>query len=88
MPLKPGLLDIAADFIASHDSRRGEVAGHEFAASMALTFLLRCYKRSGDRRYLDVVELTLDKMAGGGIYDQLGGGFHRYSVESVWLVPH
>ena len=37
---------------------------------------------------MDMVELTLDKMAHGGIYDQLGGGFHRYSTDTFWLVPH
>jgi uncharacterized protein YyaL (SSP411 family) len=88
--LKTALLDIAGqNLIASHDSQHGGFGrAPKFPPSMALTFLLRCYKRSGDRRYLDIVELTLDKMAGGGIYDQLGGGFHRYSVDQYWLVPH
>ena len=53
-----------------------------------MTFLLRSSRRSRDRRYLDAVELTLEKMATGGIYDQLGGSFHRYSVDQYWLVPH
>ncbi len=51
-------------------------------------FLLRCHVRTGDAQYLRIVEHTLDAMARGGIYDQLGGGFHRYSVDAHWLVPH
>src|SRR5262249_31827409 len=42
----------------------------------------------GDPRALEMVRLTLDRMAAGGMYDQLGGGFHRYSVDDRWLVPH
>jgi uncharacterized protein YyaL (SSP411 family) len=55
---------------------------------MALTFLLRQYARTKQQSLLDAVELTLTKMARGGMYDQLGGGFHRYSVDEKWLVPH
>jgi uncharacterized protein len=60
----------------------------KFPPSMALTFLLRQYQRTKDESALRAVELTLDKMAKGGMYDQLGGGFHRYSVDEKWLVPH
>lgn len=60
----------------------------KFPPSMALEFLLRQFKRTGDSAVLAAVELTLEKMAHGGIYDQLGGGFHRYSVDERWLVPH
>ncbi len=49
---------------------------------------LRCYRQSKNHRYLDMVVHTLAKMAQGGIYDHLGGGFHRYSVDARWLVPH
>src|SRR5262249_34020531 len=69
-------------------SNGGFGSAPKFPPSMALMFLLRQYKRTGSRIALDMVELTLDKMASGGIYDQLGGGFHRYSVDSHWLVPH
>ncbi len=55
---------------------------------MDLRVLLRYWKRFGSSDALDVVVLTLDKMARGGLYDQLGGGFHRYSTDAVWLVPH
>jgi len=51
-------------------------------------FLLRFWKRSGNAHALDMARLTLTRMASGGMYDQVGGGFHRYSVDSQWLVPH
>jgi hypothetical protein len=54
---------------------------------MTLEFLLRCSLR-GFEGALDMVRLTLDRMADGGIFDQLGGGFHRYSTDGRWLVPH
>jgi uncharacterized protein len=60
----------------------------KFPPSMALEFLLRQWRRTKDAGALDAVELTLNKMARGGMYDQLGGGFHRYSVDEKWLVPH
>ena len=60
----------------------------KFPPAMTLEFLLRQFKRTGEPALLAAVELTLEKMARGGIYDQLGGGFHRYSVDERWLVPH
>jgi uncharacterized protein len=60
----------------------------KFPPSMALEFLLRHYHRTKDAGALKAVELTLDQMARGGMYDQLGGGFHRYSVDEKWLAPH
>lgn len=60
----------------------------KFLHSMDLRVLLRCWKRFGDENALNAVRLTLDKMANGGIYDQLGGGFHRYSTDERWLAPH
>jgi len=60
----------------------------KFPGSMNLSFCLRHYHRTGFQPALDFVELSLEKMALGGIYDQLGGGFHRYSVDDHWLVPH
>src|SRR5215475_5173606 len=60
----------------------------KFPPSMALDFLLRQWRRTKDASALNAVELTLNKMARGGMYDQLGGGFHRYSVDEKWLVPH
>ena len=55
---------------------------------MALRLLLRRWRRSKDERLLAMVTTTLDRMAAGGIYDHLGGGFHRYSTDQQWLVPH
>ncbi len=60
----------------------------KFPASMALSFLLRYWKSTGSKKALEMAEKTLEKMAGGGIYDHLGGGFHRYSVDERWLIPH
>jgi len=71
------------------DSRHGGF-GHapKFPHPMDLKLLLRAWLRSPRPRTLELVTLTLDKMAAGGIYDHLGGGFHRYSVDERWLVPH
>ena len=55
---------------------------------MDLKMLLRQYARTGDTEALHVARFTLDKMARGGIYDHLGGGFARYSTDERWLVPH
>ena len=60
----------------------------KFPSSMSLSLLLRYYRRSGRKEARDMALLTLRKMANGGMYDQLGGGFHRYSVDERWLVPH
>jgi uncharacterized protein YyaL (SSP411 family) len=66
----------------------GTLGAPKFPQPMNLDFLLRQYRRTRDTEVLAVVDLTLQKMAAGGIYDQVGGGFHRYSVDEVWLVPH
>jgi uncharacterized protein YyaL (SSP411 family) len=60
----------------------------KFPPSMDLEFLMRVYRRTGWPKAWEMVDLTLRKMALGGMYDQLGGGFHRYSVDERWLVPH
>jgi hypothetical protein len=60
----------------------------KFPHPMDLRLLLRTGRRFGTTESLEVVRLTLDKMAAGGIYDHLGGGFHRYSTDARWLVPH
>jgi uncharacterized protein YyaL (SSP411 family) len=60
----------------------------KFPAVQALAFFLRYYHQTGEKSYLDMVAFSLRKMANGGIYDQLGGGFARYSVDVEWLVPH
>jgi uncharacterized protein YyaL (SSP411 family) len=60
----------------------------KFPNSMALSFLLRYWKKFDSKEALKMVESTLEKMANGGIYDHLGRGFHRYSVDERWLIPH
>jgi hypothetical protein len=60
----------------------------KFPQPMALEFLLRHHHRTKDPQALGMVETTLEHMARGGIYDHLGGGFHRYSTDQFWLVPH
>jgi hypothetical protein len=60
----------------------------KFPQPMALEFLLRYHEMTGDPQALHMVTQTLEAMARGGIYDQLGGGFHRYSVDAQWLTPH
>lgn len=62
--------------------------GPKFPQPMALEFLLRYHYGKGDTDALRMVTRTLDAMARGGVYDQVGGGFHRYSVDERWLVPH
>ncbi len=72
------------------DSDTGGMAGNgnKFPPSMAMDLMLRVYRRTGDPALWDAVDRTLDHMARGGIYDQVGGGICRYSTDPVWLVPH
>ena len=88
--LSTDLLDQAfSSFTRTFDSVNGGFGGApKFPPAMSLEFLLRYHKRTGDGLALSIVTHTLDKMANGGIYDQLGGGFHRYAVDAIWLVPH
>ncbi len=60
----------------------------KFPTPHQLTFLLRYWKRTGEGRALKMVEKTLEAMGKGGIYDQIGFGFHRYSTDADWLLPH
>ena len=60
----------------------------KFPTPHNFNFLLRWWKRSNEPMALEIVEKSLDRMGRGGIYDQLGGGFHRYSTDEYWLVPH
>ncbi len=84
------LLDSAAQaLLAQLDGRYGGFGGApKFPQAMNLEVLLRHHSRTGDRSALAGVELTCRRMANGGIYDHLGGGFARYSVDAYWLVPH
>ena len=62
--------------------------GQKFPRPSVIRALLRAHRRKGDERSLHMVERTLDRMMEGGLQDQLGGGFHRYTVERTWLIPH
>ncbi len=88
-PLRPETLEEAIRSLeAGFDPLHGGWGGApRFPQPMVLEFLLRRHA-AGDPRALPMVVRTLDSMARGGIYDQLGGGFHRYSVDDRWLVPH
>ena len=71
------------------DGERGGFGGApKFPPSMTLEQLLRHHARSGDAEALAMVRQTCEAMARGGMYDQLGGGFARYSVDNAWVVPH
>jgi uncharacterized protein YyaL (SSP411 family) len=84
------LLDRAAGALLSQLDRRfgGFGGAPKFPQAMNLEVLLRHHHRTGERSALDGVELTCRQMAQGGVYDQIGGGFSRYSVDAYWLVPH
>jgi uncharacterized protein YyaL (SSP411 family) len=88
--LNPEILAGAASGIASnYDARYGGFgSAPKFPPSMALSFLMRVCSHSREEKLLEIVENTLLHMAYGGMYDQVGGGFHRYSVDEKWLVPH
>ncbi|MBD0371503.1 MAG: thioredoxin domain-containing protein [Pyrinomonadaceae bacterium] len=73
----------------SYDKRYGGFgSAPKFPAPMNLEFLLRAFYRTNDKEAFEMVEHTARRMAEGGMYDQLGGGFHRYSTDAQWLVPH
>jgi uncharacterized protein len=88
--LDTGILEQAYRGVAGqHDPRDGGFGGApKFPQPMTLEFVLRHHARTGDARALEMVVHTLRRMARGGMYDQVGGGFHRYSVDAQWLVPH
>jgi uncharacterized protein YyaL (SSP411 family) len=88
--LTEGLLRIAPQLLRqAFDPRHGGFGtAPKFPHAIDLRLLLRCWHRFGDEDALAMVRKTLDGMARGGIYDHLGGGFHRYSVDERWLVPH
>jgi uncharacterized protein YyaL (SSP411 family) len=77
------------DFVARFDEDFGGFGvAPKFPTPHIFFFLLRYWKRSGDKRALELVERTLEAMRLGGIFDQVGFGFHRYSTDREWLVPH
>jgi uncharacterized protein YyaL (SSP411 family) len=84
------VLDTAASVLAAdHNEETGGFGGApQFPPSMVLEFLLRHAVRTGSARSLEIVATTCERMGRGGMYDQLGGGFARYSVDARWVVPH
>ncbi len=81
--------DLVESIVALHDSRNGGFGqAPKFPHPAALELLLERYQTSREQHLLTAVESTLEKMGRGGVYDQLGGGFHRYSVDEQWRVPH
>jgi uncharacterized protein YyaL (SSP411 family) len=89
-PLTVEILHQAHSHLASNfDYQNGGFGtAPKFPQPMTPEFLLRYYHHGYNQRALEMVETTLEKMARGGIYDQIGGGFHRYSTDAFWLVPH
>jgi len=88
-PFEGALLSAANELRSQLDPQWGGFGGApKFPRPVGLELLLRAHARTGQSRFLDAATLTLDKMALGGLCDQAGGGFHRYSVDEEWLVPH
>jgi uncharacterized protein YyaL (SSP411 family) len=80
---------VVAHFARVFDAREGGIMrAPKFPSNLPLRLLLRQAARTGEDRPLHMAMLTMQKMAAGGMYDQLGGGFHRYSTDARWLVPH
>jgi hypothetical protein len=79
----------AARLLQDFDPEHGGLGGApKFPRSLELEFLLHDFRLRGDAQMLEKAAFSLEKMARGGIYDQLGGGFHRYAVDAAWVVPH
>ncbi|MCK4370592.1 MAG: thioredoxin domain-containing protein, partial [Candidatus Lokiarchaeota archaeon] len=86
---EPTLRGTYQQLSSQFDSTNGGFGNRpKFPTPHNLIFLLRYWKRTGDKKALEMVEKTLQEMRKGGIYDHIGFGFHRYSTDSVWLVPH
>ncbi|MEW5922513.1 MAG: thioredoxin domain-containing protein [Candidatus Zixiibacteriota bacterium] len=90
IPLNAEILEKAANgLMHNYDSVNGGFGNApKFPHPTDLSFLMKIYAESKNKAILEAVEHTLRKMAQGGIYDQIGGGFHRYSTDARWLVPH
>jgi uncharacterized protein YyaL (SSP411 family) len=83
--LKRAVAGAANTFDAEHG---GFGRAPKFPPTMLLEYLLTQWARTGDEAARDMARDTFTRMADGGIHDQVGGGFHRYAVDSIWLVPH
>ncbi|MFM9106653.1 MAG: thioredoxin domain-containing protein, partial [Chloroflexota bacterium] len=89
-PLRTAIMESALEeFGESFDDENGGFGGApKFPQPSALVALLHIWKRTGSDEAREMLKLTLDRMAYGGVSDQVGGGFHRYAVDEIWLVPH
>ena len=89
LPTVAVLGQAAATFRQRFDPFYGGLEGApKFPSGLPIRFILRYYRRSQDAEFLRMAELTLEQMAAGGLRDQLGGGFHRYTVDPGWREPH
>src|SRR5215510_13063598 len=89
LPTARVLQDAIQAYAQRFDSTYGGAGGApKFPSSLPIRFLFRHYRRTGNELSLKMATLTLEKMAAGGVYDHIGGGFHRYSTDARWLVPH
>ena len=90
LPDSEQVVSAARTLYRAMDHSRGGIAsgGNKFPQSLSLELMLRTYDVTKEKRFLDAVELTLERMCLGGIYDHLGGGMHRYATDPNWLVPH
>jgi len=86
----PGVVDAQITSVTQQfDIKNGGFGrAPKFPHCSAVDLVLELYQQTKEKHLLAMVETTLEKMAGGGVYDQLAGGFHRYSVDERWLVPH
>ncbi len=89
VPGKDIMRKAAAFYRQNYDSRFGGLKGApKFPSSLPVRFLLRYYRKFREPDILEMVETSLSQMAAGGMYDHVGGGFHRYAVDEIWRVPH
>jgi uncharacterized protein YyaL (SSP411 family) len=84
-PIERAVAAVAGSFDARHG---GLARAPKFPSNVPVRLLLRAHRRTRDEAPLRMATLTLEKMAAGGLHDQLAGGFHRYSTDAEWLVPH
>ena len=89
-PLQPGLIETMVESsVKLFDPEHGGFGSSpKFPHSSAADLLMQRYAETGNQQLLNIVSVTLEKMAQGGVYDHLAGGFHRYSVDEHWVVPH
>lgn len=89
LPTAHVLQEVLQFYKSRFDTANGGLVGApKFPSTLPIRFLLREHRRTGDGQLLQMASLTLKKMAASGIYDQVGGGFHRYSTDAKWQVPH